>query len=91
LADNRVLSIPRSARAYDDYKKADETQICWLWVGTINVETMTETSEEVVEMVGRRILDFCRCRRRGGREIVVGQWISERQHYNFFGKDVRRG
>ena len=50
--------------------KPDEPRGCQLRIGSVNVGTLARRSGEVVEMVGRRKLDFCCVQELGGRKRV---------------------
>jgi hypothetical protein len=83
------------ATADDDPKKADKTRTyrCGMRLrfGSVNVGTMVRRSSEVVEMVGRRELDFCcvqetKWKGENARTLEGGD-----KKYKFFWKGCKQG
>ena len=83
------------ATADDDPKKADKTRTyrceMRLRFGSVNVGTMVRRSSEVVEMVGRRELDFCcvqetKWKGENARTLEGGD-----KRYKFFWKGCKQG
>jgi exonuclease III len=71
--------------------KPDEPRGCRLRIGNVNVGTLVKRSGEVVEMVGRRKLDFCcvqESRWKGEGARVLG---GSGKRYKFFWKGSDKG
>ena len=71
-------------------KQSRKSKAVSLRVGTVNIGSMSRRSGEVVDMAGRRDLDFC-CLQETRWKGVVREYLVETEHAtSFSGVDVRR-